>query len=70
MQKKLRKLNNMINEIKNLSKLVKFIVQFNLFCVMKHKNTPIFFSKNASLLEKLKNKILSCTFPIKKNDEL
>ena len=54
-----------ISAIKNLSKLVYFIVQFNLFCVIKHIFTSKFFAQDASLLQKLKSKIPSCIFPIK-----
>ena len=52
-------------EIKNLSKLVKFIVWFNFIRIIKHISTNKFFSKNASLLQKLKNMILFCTFTLK-----
>ena len=56
------KLNNKIIEIK---KFVKIIIYFNFLCIMKHIFTSEFFSKNASFLQKFKNKIPSSILPIK-----
>ena len=52
--------------MKQLSKLVKFIVhKFSFFCMIKNIfNSKIFF-KNASLLQKLKNKMPFRRFTIK-----
>ena len=50
---------------KHQSKLIKFIVYFDCSCIIKHIFFNTIFSKNASLLQKFKNKILSCTFPMK-----
>ena len=50
----------------NLSKLVKFIVQFNFFCIIKDILTSKIVSKiYCSLLQKLKNKIPLCILPMK-----
>ena len=57
------KLNNKTIETKMFSKLVKFIVWF--LYIIKDIYTSTFFWKNASLLQKLKNKIPSCTFTMK-----
>ena len=49
-----KELNQIIKLLKleNASKLVKFIVYFNLFFKMKHIFTDNIFSKNAFLLQK------------------
>ena len=47
-----------------MEELVKFIALFNSFCTTKHIFTDNIFSINASLLQKLKNKIPSHTFPL------
>ena len=53
------KLNNKIIESWNLSKLVEFLFYNKSYFYQWN------FPKNASLLQKLKNKILSCGFPMK-----
>ena len=55
MQKKL-------NWIIKMEKLVKVIVLFDFFCIIKRIFTNNIFSMNASLLQKLKNTISSHTF--------
>ena len=59
------KVNNKIIEIKNLPKLVQFIIHFNSFCIMKHILTNMIFSKNTFLLQKFENKTSSHTFTMK-----
>ena len=59
------KLNDKIIKIKNLSKLFKFIVQFNSFCIIKNICTNKVLWKDASIMQELKNQISSCTFPMK-----
>ena len=54
------KLNNEITKIKILSKLVKFIVQFNFFCIITHIIfSPVKFSQKILFCCKIKIKIKS-----------
>ena len=55
-------INNTITEIKNVLKLVKFIVYFNIFSIIKHIFTSKFILKNSFLLQIQKNKIFSCIY--------
>ena len=59
------KSNNKIIGIKNLWKWFKFIGHFNLFSKIKHIFTRKIFSQNGFSLQKWKNKISSCTFPMR-----
>ena len=59
------KLTHKITVIKNFLKLVLFIAWFNFFYIIKDIYISKIVSKNASLLEKLKNKIPPCTFWMK-----
>ena len=51
--------------MKDVLKLVIFIVQFHFFCMITHIFTVNIFSKKTFLLSKFENIILSCTFPTK-----